>query len=115
MSGLTTHVLDLASGRPAARVEVRLSRLVGDACEPLATTETDADGRARLLDLAALTGGGYRIEFAVGAYFRAGGAVSAQPAFLEIVAIEFNLPEAPASHHVPLLVSPFGYSTYRGS
>ena len=111
MSGLSTHVLDLTGGRPASGVAVRLAR----GGELVSRTVTDADGRARLLDLEAIRPGPYRLEFDIGAYFRATGAVVADPAFLETVAIEFTLPDPPTAHHVPLLVSPFGYSTYRGS
>jgi 5-hydroxyisourate hydrolase len=115
VSGLTTHVLDLAAGRPAADVRVRLSRLTGPGELAPVEIATDGDGRARLLHLSQLAAGLYRLEFGVGAYFRRTGAALAEPGFLETVAIEFNLPEQTVSHHVPLLVSPFGYSTYRGS
>jgi len=112
MSGLSTHILDLTGGRPAAEVRLRLFTPAGGA--PIEAV-TDADGRAKLVDLAALTGGAYRLEFEIGAYFRATGAALAEPGFLETVVIAFNLPPQPGHHHVPLLVSPFGYSTYRGS
>jgi len=113
MSGLSTHVLDLAGGTPAAEVSVRLSR--PGAGGVLVQTETNSDGRARLMDLESLAPGAYRLEFDIGAYFRRTGAALADPGFLETVVIDFNLPDPPTSHHVPLLVSPFGYSTYRGS
>ena len=115
MSGLTTHVLDLTRGQPAAQIAVSLSRQSGGETQALVETLTDQDGRARMLAPSDLTGGAYRLEFGVGAYFRALGAGRDEPAFLEIVVIEFNLPDSPGAHHVPLLVSPFGYSTYRGS
>ncbi len=114
MSGLTTHILDLTCGRPAAEVSVRLYRL-GEGGAPLQEVLTDADGRARLRDGPVLVPGGYRIEFDVGAYFRRTSAASAEPGFLECVALEFHVTDASAHHHVPLLASPFGYSTYRGS
>jgi 5-hydroxyisourate hydrolase len=113
MSGLTTHVLDTMHGRPAVGVGVRLLREGA----VLAETATNADGRcdASLLTGAALKTGAYRLEFAVGAYFRAAGVVLPDPAFLETVAIEFGVADPAAHYHVPLLVSPFAYSTYRGS
>jgi len=110
MSGLTTHVLDTAHGRPAAGVAVRLFR----GAECLFAGVTDADGRCRGL-LAALEPGGYRLTFAVADYFRALGVVLPEPPFLDVVSIEFGVAEAGGHYHVPLLVSPFGYSTYRGS
>jgi 5-hydroxyisourate hydrolase len=113
LSGLTTHVLDLASGKPAAGVEVRLLRDGGVLLE----TRTNSDGRC---DKPLLTGdeiqrGRYRLEFEVGAYYRASGAALPDPAFLDVVAIDFGVAEPASHYHVPLLVSPFGYSTYRGS
>ena len=113
MSGLTTHVLDTAHGKPAAGVAVRLLR--GD--EVLVSTRTNADGRcdSPLLTGEAAKPGAYRLEFEVGAYYRALGVALPDPAFLEVVAIEFGIADAAAHYHVPLLVSPFGYSTYRGS
>lgn len=113
MSGLTTHVLDTTHGRPAEGVWLRLSR--GDAV--LVETTTNADGRcdSPLLTSGQLEAGAYRLEFEVGAYFRAQGVELPEPAFLETVVIEFGVSDASAHYHVPLLVSPFGYSTYRGS
>lgn len=113
MSGLTTHVLDLTHGRPAAGVALRLKR----GGEMLASARTDADGRCDgpLLAAEALTPGAYRLEFDVGAYYRGLGLSLPEPAFLETVAVEFGVAEAGQHYHVPLLVSPFAYSTYRGS
>lgn len=113
MAGLTTHVLDTMHGRPAAGVRLRLSR----GGEALVSATTNADGRvdAPLLTGEALTPGAYRLEFEVGAYFRGLGVALPRPAFLETVAIDFGVAEAGAHYHVPLLVSPFAYSTYRGS
>jgi 5-hydroxyisourate hydrolase len=113
MSGLTTHVLDTASGRPAAGVALRLSR----GGEILVNTRTNADGRCDqpLLSGEAITPGAYRLEFDVGAYYRAQGVVLPDPAFLDTVAIEFGIADVAQHYHVPLLVSPFGYTTYRGS
>jgi 5-hydroxyisourate hydrolase len=113
MSGLTTHVLDTASGRPAAGVALRLKR----GGEVLVATTTNADGRCDqpLLTGEAIAAGAYRLEFDVGAYYRGLGVALPDPAFLDIVAIEFGVADVAAHYHVPLLVSPFGYSTYRGS
>ncbi|THD62352.1 hydroxyisourate hydrolase [Phenylobacterium sp.] len=113
MSGLTTHVLDTAIGRPAAGVAVRLMRNGA----VLVSTRTNSDGRcdSPLMSGDAIAAGAYRLEFDVGAYFRAMGVALPDPAFLDTVAIEFGVADASAHYHVPLLVSPFGYSTYRGS
>ncbi|MGR4867204.1 hydroxyisourate hydrolase [Caulobacter sp. LARHSG274] len=115
MSGLTTHILDTAAGRPAAGVGVRVSARRDGEVRLLAETHTDADGRARLVEGAQLSAGGYRLEFAVGDYFHAGGAAVSDPPFLDVVVIDFAVADPAQHHHVPLLVSPFGYSTYRGS
>ena len=113
MSGLTTHVLDTANGKPAAGVAVRLLR----GGEVLVSTRTNSDGRfdGPLLAGEALKAGAYRLEFDVGAYYRALGVALPDPAFLDTVALEFGIAEPAQHYHVPLLVSPFGYSTYRGS
>lgn len=113
MTGLTTHVLDTTHGRPAAGVALRLIR---DG-KVLASTRTNADGRcdAPLLTAEKLAVGPYRLEFEIGAYFRAAGLSLPDPAFLETVGLEFCIADPAAHYHVPLLVSPFGYSTYRGS
>jgi 5-hydroxyisourate hydrolase len=115
MSGLTTHVLDLSHGRPAADVAIRLLSRSGVDWTSLLETQTDQDGRARLRDGDALTVGAYRLEFDIGVYFRTTGAAAADPGFLETVSIDFHVTDASAHYHVPLLASPFGYSTYRGS
>jgi 5-hydroxyisourate hydrolase len=107
---LTTHVLDTATGRPAAGVAIELVR---DG-EVLARATTNADGRTDAPLLEALEVGFYELRFAVGAYFAGGGAVS-DPPFLDVVPIRFGVADAGAHHHVPLLVSPWSYSTYRGS
>lgn len=113
MTGLTTHVLDTTHGRPAAGVALRLIRDGAVILE----TRTNADGRcdAPLLTAKTIAIGAYRLEFEVGAYFRSLGLALPEPAFLETVAIDFGVAETAAHYHVPLLVSPFGYSTYRGS
>ncbi|MGH6910611.1 MAG: hydroxyisourate hydrolase [Phenylobacterium sp.] len=113
MSGLTTHVLDTMHGRPAAGVALRLLQ----AGKAIVRAVTNADGRcdSPLLSGEALKAGAYRLEFDVGAYYRGLGVALPEPAFLETVAIEFGVADAGAHYHVPLLVSPFAYSTYRGS
>ena len=113
MTGLPTHVLDTAHGKPAAGVALRLRR---DG-ETLVSTTTNADGRcdSPLLTGQAISAGAYRLEFDIGAYYRALGVALPDPAFLDTVAIEFGVADTAAHYHVPLLVSPFGYSTYRGS
>jgi 5-hydroxyisourate hydrolase len=114
MGRLTTHVLDTSIGRPAAGVRVVLRR-PGETFV-LAEATTNADGRLDqpLLDGAAFKPGRYEIAFHVGDYFRARGTALADPPFLDIVPLRFALAED-AHYHVPLLVSPYGYSTYRGS
>ncbi|MCW3837405.1 hydroxyisourate hydrolase [Sphingomonas canadensis] len=112
MTSLSTHVLDTAHGRPAAGMGVRLWR---DG-RLLFAGETNADGRCpALTEGADYAPGGYRIEFDVAAYFRAQGVALPDPPFLDVVAIAFGMAEADGHYHVPLLVTPFGYSTYRGS
>jgi hydroxyisourate hydrolase len=107
---LTTHVLDTAAGRPAAGVRVELWRagaLVGSAV-------TDADGRTEAPLASELEVGAYELRFFVGPYFAASG-LAADPPFLDVVPVAFGVADAGASFHVPLLVSPWAYSTYRGS
>lgn len=115
MGRLTTHVLDTASGRPAAGLRVVLHQLDGGAGE-VAQGVTNDDGRLDkpLLDGGAFKPGRYEIVFHVGDYFRARGVALADPAFLDMVPVRFGI-AADAHYHVPLLVSPYGYSTYRGS
>ena len=112
MGRLTTHVLDTAAGRPAAGVRVVLCR---DG-EVLAEGTTNLDGRMDrpLLEGDAFKVGRYKLTFHIGDYFRARGAALADPPFLDLIAIRFGMAED-AHYHVPLLVSPYGYSTYRGS
>jgi 5-hydroxyisourate hydrolase len=115
VSGLTTHVLDLAVGRPAVDVGVRLYRHMDGEAWTLAERRTDPDGRARLLDPGELQVGGYRLAFEIGDYFAMTGAAVSAPPFLDVVVIDFAVADAARALHVPLLVSPYGYSTYRGS
>lgn len=119
MGALTTHVLDTAHGRPAAGMRLELHRLAADgARELVGRFATNDDGRVDgpLLEGDAFTAGAYELVFHVGAYFRAlrGGDLP-EPPFLDAVPVRFGVADADAHYHVPLLVSPFGYSTYRGS
>lgn len=116
MTALSTHILDLTSGRPAGDVAVRLYAR-GSSAEPrlIAERRTDADGRARLIETGHLAAGPYRLAFDIGAYFDRAGAAVTDPPFLDVVVIDFNVADAARHYHVPLLVSPYGYSTYRGS
>lgn len=116
--GLSTHVLDTMHGCPAAGMAVRLYRLDGSEAEPLASLVLDADGRAagtRLLGPATFQVGRYRLVFAVGDYFRRRGVALPDPPFLDEVAVDFGMADVQGHYHVPLLVSPWSYATYRGS
>ncbi|WP_184717566.1 hydroxyisourate hydrolase [Caulobacter sp.] len=115
MSGLTTHILDQAAGKPAAGVAVRVSRREASEVAFVAEFRTDADGRARLLAVEDLRVGGYRLEFAIGEHFKASGLAVTEPPFLDVVVIDFAVSNLEQHWHVPLLVSPYGYATYRGS
>lgn len=118
MPRLSTHVLDTAHGRPAAGVAVTLSRIEADGtARVLVETATNADGRtdAPLLAGEAYRVGTYELAFATGAYFRGLGVALADPPFLDVVPIRFSIAEPEGHYHVPLLVSPWSYSTYRGS
>ena len=114
---LTTHVLDTATGRPAAGLKLELFRIEGDARTPLKSVTTNSDGRcdAPLLQGAELTAGRYEILFHVGDYLRAGATQLPDPPFLDLVPLRFGIADAGQHYHVPLLVSPYAYSTYRGS
>jgi 5-hydroxyisourate hydrolase len=115
MGQLTTHILDTANGTPAAGVDIRLYTLDGDR-SLCAAAVTNEDGRTGhpLVEGDAMTAGTYEIEFDIGAYFRAKGVGASEPAFLDTVVIRVSL-NADEHYHVPLLVSPWSYSTYRGS
>jgi 5-hydroxyisourate hydrolase len=115
MGRITTHVLDTAAGRPAAGLKVVLARLDGDG-RVIVEAVTNADGRCDrpLLEGAAFANGQYEITFYVGDYFGRAGVTLADPPFLDVVPVRFGVTED-AHYHVPLLVSPYAYSTYRGS
>ncbi len=118
MPNLSTHVLDTANGRPAAGVAVTLSRIAADGgATVLARTTTNADGRTGepLLSGDAFRTGTYELAFAVGDYFRAQGADLPEPPFVDVVPLRFGIADPARHYHVPLLVSPWSFSTYRGS
>ena len=115
MSGLTTHVLDLVTGRAAAGVRVSVSRIDHGRSTHVADAVTNADGRVDKPLLAGedFTAGIYEIAFHVGAYF--GQAPASGVRFLDVVPLRFGVDDPSVHYHVPLLVTPWSYSTYRGS
>ena len=119
MAKLSTHVLDTFSGRPAAGMSVRLDRRLDarDTWASVVQTQTNTDGRPDrpLLEGKTIPTGRYRLVFGVSDYFRGLGQSLPDPAFLEEVSLEFGLAEPSGSYHVPLVCSPWSYSTYRGS
>ena len=117
MGHLSTHVLDTAHGCPAAGMAVSLQRLQGESVVTLKTSTLNADGRTDgpLLEADEMAAGRYRLLFEVAPYFRARGLVLPEPAFLDTVQLDFGIADAAGHYHVPLLCSPWSYSTYRGS
>ena len=118
MGHLSTHVLDVMRGCPAAGMRVTLQALDQGGATTLKTVHLNADGRTDggpLLDAAAMAPGRYRLLFSVAQYFRACGESLPEPAFLDEVPIDFGIADSAGQYHVPLLVSPWAYSTYRGS
>lgn len=111
MSAVTTHVLDAAAGRPAVGVPVRLERVSGPDVDLLAEGHTDADGRVATLGPDTLADGVYRLVFGTGEWFAAQGRATFYPE----VTVTISLTSERGHHHVPLLLSPFAYTTYRGS
>lgn len=111
MNTLSTHVLDTMHGRPASGLRLVLSGPGGE----IARGVTDADGRCPGLAPAGLDAGAYSIRFAVAEYFQAAGVDLPDPPFLDEVTVDFGIAAEGGHYHVPLLVSPYGYSTYRGS
>ena len=113
---LTTHVLDTARGCPAEGLAIELYRLDGDNRTLLKSMTTNADGRtdAQILPEAEFRTGVYELVFHAGAYLDATGTPPENPRFLDVIPLRFGMSE-PSHYHVPLLLSPFGYSTYRGS
>jgi 5-hydroxyisourate hydrolase len=117
MGRLSTHVLDTVNGKPAKGVAIELFAVEGAQRRSVVRTITNADGRtdAPLMIGDAFHTGAYELVFEVGAYFKALGTPMADPPFLDIVPIRFAIAEPDGQYHVPLLVSPWSYSTYRGS
>ena len=117
MGRLSTHVLDTANGKPARGIAIELFAIEGEQRRSILQTTTNADGRtdAPLMINEAFHTGTYELVFAVGAYFRALGTATADPPFLDVVPISFTIAEPDGHYHVPILVSPWSYSTYRGS
>ena len=118
MSGyLTTHVLDTARGCPADGLAIALYRVSGNSHRKIAETVTNADGRtdAPILPAGKFKTGTYELIFFTGDYLKANGLASEEPMFLDQIPIRFGMADVEAHYHVPLLLSPYGYSTYRGS
>jgi len=114
---LTTHVLDTMSGTPAAGMRITLRRVSSTQVMPVVETQTNADGRCDgpLLEGENFSVGQYELMFHAGEYFRTKGVPLGEPAFLDLVPIRFGISDPDAHIHVPLLISPYAYSTYRGS
>ncbi|WP_334193419.1 hydroxyisourate hydrolase [Pararhodobacter sp.] len=114
---LTTHVLDTGRGLPAQGVTIALYRVSGNSHKKIAETVTNADGRtdSPILPQDTFRTGTYELVFFAGDYLRATGQAGADPLFLDQIPIRFGMSDAEAHYHVPLLLSPYGYSTYRGS
>lgn len=117
MAKLSTHVLDTWQGRPAAGVRIDLYALGPEGPRLVVSARTNADGRtdAPLLEGDAMKRGRYRIVFHVGDHFRACGAALPDPPFVDVVTVDFGLADDRGSYHVPLVCTPWSYSTYRGS
>jgi len=109
---ITTHVLDTAAGRPGKAIAIELERKGGDGWQPIGAGTTDDDGRLRTLTPAGpVAAGTYRLRFHTGAYL----AAHHQAGFFPVFEIQFTVVDGTQHYHVPLLLSPYGYSTYRGS
>jgi 5-hydroxyisourate hydrolase len=117
MARLTTHVLDVSRGLAAAGVLIELHILHGADRRPIVQTATNADGRtdAPLLTGDRLEPGVYELTFHAGDYYRRGGVALPSPPFLDTIVVRVGLADATGNYHVPLLLSPYGYSTYRGT
>ncbi|MBK5002326.1 hydroxyisourate hydrolase [Pseudomonas sp. S31] len=117
MGRLTTHVLDAAHGCPGSAIKVELYRVDGQRLELVNTAVTNSDGRvdAPLLQGDDYRTGVYQLQFSAGAYYRARGVQLPDTAFLDVVVLRFGIDEKQEHYHVPLLISPYSYSTYRGS
>ncbi len=117
MGKLSTHVLDITQGKPGAGVKVKLFRVEGSTKVLLKTDTTNQDGRCETPFLAGgeVVAGKYELVFAAGDYFAGQGVALPQPRFVDEVVIAFGIADAEANYHVPIVVSPWAYSTYRGS
>lgn len=117
MARVTTHVLDTAHGAPAAGVAIDVHAIDGDARRLVATATTNAEGRtaAPLLTGDTIDTGVYELTFHVADYFRRAGVVLTSPPFLGDVVVRIGIADTHGHYHVPLLISPYGYSTYRGT
>ena len=119
MGHLSTHVLDTAHGCPAAGMKLTLQRVDADGrAQAVNGVTLNADGRndgGPLLDAGSMAAGRWRLTFAVAAYFRGRGVELPEPPFVDVVQLDFGIADAGGHYHVPLLVSPYSYSTYRGS
>ena len=114
---LTTHILDTARGCPAEGVKIALYRVSGNSHKKIAETVTNSDGRtdSPILGQDAFKTGTYELIFSTGDYLRETGQATEDPLFLDQIPIRFGMADEAAHYHVPLLLSPYGYSTYRGS
>lgn len=118
MTGLTTHVLDTALGKPAQGLRIQLMRMNGEEAELIKTVFTNDDGRVDggpMLFGDTFQVGQYELLFHAGDYLKAKGFALTEPPFLDVIPIRFGISDTTAHYHVPLLLSPYGYSTYRGS
>ena len=117
MGRLSTHVLDTSRGKPAAGIRIELAIVEGDSRRLLRSATTNSDGRTDepLLSGILIETGIYELTFHAGDYFRASGVEVTDPPFLDDVVIRFGVADSTANYHVPLLLAPYGYSTYRGS
>lgn len=117
MGYLTTHVLDTSLGRPGKGIRIEVYRLDGESRTFIKEVVTNSDGRcdAPILEGEAFTAGQYELVFHAGDYFRAQGSEMSKPAFLDVIPLRFGVADASQHYHVPLLATPYSYSTYRGS
>lgn len=117
MGRLTTHVLDAAHGCPGSAIKVELYRIEGEQQELVTTVVTNDDGRCDgpILQGEDYRSGVYQLHFHAGDYYRARGVALPDPAFLDVVVLRFGIDAGQDHYHVPLLISPYSYSTYRGS
>ncbi len=117
MGRLTTHVLDAAHGCPGSDIRIELYRVEGERLELITTRQTNTDGRcdSPLLDGDDYRSGVYQLQFSAGDYYRGRGVQLPEPAFLDVVVLRFGISAEQDHYHVPLLISPYSYSTYRGS